>query len=430
MPTKVVVPQCEGRVGMSLYSRGLSVLLLLLFWSSCVVAAPLDDFVAAMKNGIPDVDVITGFEYKHRDDNTSPGQQFSVRTRVGYRTDTLFNTAAYVQLHNVSNVMEQYSFTRNGKTYGNLGRDVIADPDGSRFQQAYLDFTWVPDTLIRIGRQDIILDDARLMGDIDWRLNGQSFDAVSITNTSLQDITLYAAYVQKVNTIFLDSLDLDGFYLFNAAYSGIKNHTISLHTYLLDTESTADSARDSATYGFRIAGNTAPFNYYLDYSHQSDFADGKDHSANMLNLYVAGKINDMFTLGAGYSYISGQDGSDRPFDTLFSTAHKFNGFADQFLGTNGGNLRDGLHDYYVQATTQAFGAKLVLAYHYFDTTEDDFFDGTYGDEFNALLIKPLADNLNFIVKYANFMQDDSSSNGYVNPTRDTEILSVRLRFKY
>ncbi len=76
MPTKVVVPQCEGRVGMSLYSRGLSVLLLLLLWSSCVVAAPLDDFVAAMKNGTPDVDVITGFEYKHRDDNTSPGQQF------------------------------------------------------------------------------------------------------------------------------------------------------------------------------------------------------------------------------------------------------------------------------------------------------------------------------------------------------------------
>lgn len=415
---------------MSLYSRGLSVLLLLLLWSSCVVAAPLDDFVAAMKNGTPDVDVITGFEYKHRDDSTSPGQQFSVRTRVGYRTDTLFNTAAYVQLHNVSNVMEQYRFTSNGKTYGNLGRDVIADPDGSRFQQAYIDFTGVPDTLVRIGRQDIILDDARLMGDVDWRLNGQSFDAVSITNTSIQDVTLYAAYVQKVNTIFLDSLDLDGFYLFNAAYSGIKNHTISLHTYLLDTESTADSARDSATYGFRIAGNTAPFNYYLDYSHQSDFADGKDHSANMLNLYVAGKINDMFTLGAGYSYISGQDGSDRPFDTLFSTAHKFNGFADQFLGTNGGNLRDGLHDYYVQATTQAFGAKLVLAYHYFDTTEDDFFDGTYGDEFNALLIKPLADNLNFIVKYANFMQDDSSSNGYVNPTRDTEILSVRLRFKY
>lgn len=415
---------------MNLFWRGFAVFMVLLFWGGSLTAAPLDDFVAALKDGTPDVDVIAGFEYKHRDDTTSPGQQFSVRTRVGYRTATFFNTAAYVQLHNVSNIMEQYRFSHGGTMHGNLGRDVIADPDGSRFQKAYLDFKGLPDTLIRIGRQDIILDDSRLMGNIDWRLNGQSFDAASITNTSIPDVKLYAAYVQQVNTILLDSLDLDGFYLFNAAYSGLKNHTISLHTYLLDTESTADSARDNATYGFRVDGKIAPISYYLDYSHQSNFADGEDHNADMLNVYMAGKINTMFALGAGYSYISGQDGSDRPFDTLFSTAHKFNGFADQFLGTNGGSLRDGLHDYYVQAITQAFGAKLVLAYHYFDTTENDFFDGTYGDEFDALLVKPLAENLKFIVKYANFMQDDSRSGGYDNPTRDTEILSVRLQFKY
>jgi hypothetical protein len=391
-------------------------------------AAPVDDFVAALKNGTPDVDVITGFEYKHRDDPTSPGQQFSIRTRVGYRSAEFLNTAAYVQLHNVSNVMEEYRFMYEGKMRGDLDRDIIADPDGSRFQEAYLDFSFIPDTVVRVGRQEIILDDARLIGNIDWRLNGQSFDAASITNTSIPDVKLYAAYVQQVNTILLDGLDLDGMWLFNAGYSGIKNHHLSVYTYLLDTESELDTARDSATYGFRFSGKTAPFSYYLDYSHQSDFADGEDHEADMLNLYLAGDLG-YFTLGGGYSYISGQDGTDRSFDTLFSTAHKFNGFADQFLGTNGGGLTAGLQDYYAQAVTKLFDAKLVFAYHFFDSAEDDnAFDGTYGDEFDALLVKPVAENLTFIAKYANFMQDDSTASG--NPTRDTEILSVRLRYKF
>jgi hypothetical protein len=399
----------------------------LIFLSNLACAAPQDDLAAALKNGTPDVDVITGFEYKHRDDSTSPGQQFSIRTRLGYRSAEFMHTSAYVQLHNVSNVMEEYRFMHDGKMRGDLDRDIIADPDGSRFQQAYLDFSFIPDTVVRVGRQEIILDDARLIGNIDWRLNGQSFDAASITNTSIPDLKLYAAYVQQVNTILLDDLDLDGMWLFNAGYSGIKNHHLSVYTYLLDTESELDSARDSATYGFRFSGNMAPLSYYLDYTYQSDFADGEDHDADMLNLYLDADLGK-FTLGGGYSYISGQDGTDRPFDTLFSTAHKFNGFADQFLGTNGGGLAPGLQDYYLQASTRILGAKLLIAYHYFDTAEDNGFDGTYGDEFDALVVKPVAENLNFIVKYANFMQDDSTASG--NPTRDTEILSVRLRYKF
>ena len=395
-------------------------------WSA---AAVMDELTAALKAGKADVDVITGFEYKNRDDATSPGQQFSVRTRLGYKTGAFFNTSAYVQLHNVSNVMEEFRFSHNGSMHGDLDRDIIADPDGSRFQKAYLEFQGLPDTLIRVGRQEIILDDSRLLGNIDWRLNGQSFDAATITNKSITDLTLFAGYVQQVNTILLDPVDLDGFYLLNAAYSGIKNHKLSLYGYLLDTESTADSARDCATYGFRVSGNTAPFNYYLDYTHQSDFADGENHDADMLNVYVGAKVSAV-TLGAGYSYISGQDGDDKPFDTLYSTAHKFNGFADQFLGTNGGGLLGGLQDYYVDVKTNLWGAKLVVAYHYFDTTDDDSFDGTYGDEFDALLVKPLAENLKLIVKYAYFMQDDDTSNGVANPAVDTEILSVRLRFKY
>jgi len=398
-------------------------------WVSAASAAVLENFTTAIKSGTPDVDVLASYEYKNRDDATSPGKQFSLRTRIGYRTGSFYNFEAYAQFHNLTNLQEDFRFPQGGSFHGDLDRDLIADPDGNRLYKAFLDYKGISDTLIRVGRQEIILDDARLLGNIGWRLNGQSFDAVSITNTSVQDLKIYAGYVNQVNDIFLTHSDLDHFYLVNAKYSPFEKHSLSGYVYLLDTESNVDTARDSATYGFRFVGKPAPFDYYIDYTHQSDFADGEDHDADMFNAYLGMQVSKV-NIGAGYSYISGQDGSDRPFDTLFSTAHKFNGFADLFLATNGGGLLGGLEDYYVKASTKVLGCKLIAVYHYFDTVDDDAFDGTYGDEVDLVLVKPINKNLKLLIKYANFMQDDDASNGVANPTVDTEILTARLQYKF
>jgi len=396
-----------------------------LSWCSVASATVLDDFTTAIKSGKADLDVLASYEYKNRDDATSPGKQFSLRTRIGYRTGSFYDFEAYAQFHNLTNIMEKFSHTEGGDDQ----RDFIKDPDGNRLYKAFLDYKGIPDTLVRAGRQEIILDDARLLGNIGWRLNGQSFDAVSLTNSSIKDLTVYVAYANQQNTIALTHVDLDHFYLLNAKYSPFEKHSLSGYVYLLDTEATADTARDSATYGFRFVGKPAPFDYYIDYTHQSDFADGEDHDADMLNVYLGMQIAKV-NVGAGYSYISGQDGKDRAFDTLFSTAHKFNGFADLFLGTNGGKLTDGLEDYYVKASTKLFGCKLIAMYHYFDTVENDGFDGTYGDEIDLVLVKPINKNIKLLIKYANFMQDDDLSDVVDTKIVDTEILTARLQYKF
>jgi hypothetical protein len=388
-------------------------------------AAVVDDLTTALKSGKADVGLLASFEYKNRDDATSPAKQFSLRTRIGYRTGNFHQFSLYAQFHNLTNAWEEFRHADGGEA----DRDLIADPDGNRLYKAYLDYSGLPQTTVRLGRQEIILDDARLLGNIGWRLNGQSFDAVTVTNKSIADLTLFAGYVNQVNTIALTHVDLDHFYLINAQYAGVKNHKLSVYGYLLDTESTADSARDCATYGVRVVGKPGMFNYALDYTLQTDFADGEDHDADMLNLYAGATVAPI-DFGVGYSYISGQDGDDRPFDTLYSTAHKFNGFADLFLSTNGGSLTPGLQDYYAKVATTFLGVKLSVIYHYFDSYEDDQFDGTYGDEVDVVVVKPISDNLKLLVKYANFMQDDDESNGFANPTVDTEILTARLEYKF
>jgi len=387
----------------------------------------LNDFSDAIKAGTPTLELRLGFEHSDLQDNGKhPANGFNLRTRLGYRTGEFFKTSAYVQFHNLTNFEEEFS---DGTGDGDLSHDVIADPDGSRIHQAYLDFKMLPDTVVRLGRQEIIMDDHRLIGDIDWRQNGQSFDAVSVTNNSIKDTTLYAAYINQVNTTALKDEDLDGLYLFHATYKGLKDQTLSAFVYLLDTEDESDAARDCATYGLRAAGKIAMIDYAVDYAHQSDFADGEDHDADMVNLFVATKVY-MAKVGVGYSYISGQDGNDRPFDTLFSTTHKFNGWADQFLSTNGGNLRDGLQDFYIQAGTDYMGFKFLAVYHYFDTAENDHFDGTYGDEIDLLLTRKLTKNLSGLLKYAYYNKDDNEENGFANPTSDEQVFWARLTYSF
>jgi len=392
--------------------------------TSVAGASVLDDFNAALTGGSADVGVLTSFEYKNRDDSTSPGKQLSIRTRIGYETGVFHGVKLYAQFHNLTNAWEEFRHAEGGET----DRDLIADPDGNRLYKAYADYVALPETRVRLGRQEIILDDARLLGNIGWRLNGQSFDALTLTNKSFKDLTLFAGYVNQVNGIDLSHTDLDHFYLVNARYAGIKDHSIALYTYLLDTESTADTARDSATYGIRLEGKPGLLHYYVDYTLQRDFADGENHDADMLNAFLGAQVSP-FDVGLGYSYISGQDGDDRPFDTLFSTAHKFNGLADVFLATNRGGLTGGLQDYYAQASAKALGCKLTLVYHYFDTADDAAFDGVYGDEIDVVLARPIGEHLSVLLKYANFMQDEAESNG-ANPVVDTEIFTARVEYKF
>ena len=395
------------------------------------LADVLNDLTEAIKSGIPTLSLRLGYEYSDVDNNgTDAATGFNLQTRVGYKTGQFMNTAAYIQFQNVANLVEDFRYMHDGKVEGNPGRDVIADPDGSRVQQAHLDFTMIPGTTFRLGRQEIILDNHRLIGNIGWRQNGQTFDAVSLTNKSIQDVTFFASYVNEVNTILLDNRvdgaqELDSLILLNAGYSGIKDHDIIVFCYLLDTDNQTIVARDSATYGFRFTGAYWLLNYAFDYAIQSDYEDSENQDGSMFNAFLGAKIK-MFDVGGGYSYISGQDGNDRPFDTLFSTVHKFNGWADQFAATSGGGVVNGLEDTYCQASTKVLGAKVMARYHYFNTTENSTFDGKYGDEFDFLVTKKLNKNLSFLLKSAFY----NAHGGATNPTMDENVFWARLQYTF
>ena len=78
---------------------------------------------------------------------------------------------------------ELYNSTRNGIT----DRPVVADPTGTDVNQALILYRGIDSTLIRAGRQRINLDNQRFVGAVGWRQNDQTYDGISLSNTSLPE---------------------------------------------------------------------------------------------------------------------------------------------------------------------------------------------------------------------------------------------------
>ena len=141
------------------------------------------DFGEFFTKGTYDLKLRLAYEYSDlKNSNVSPGKGLVLSSYIGYRTAELEGFSLYGQFHNLWKIDDQYNDLR-GKYAGDY--DVIADPDGSRVQQLYADFTQIPDTKIRLGRQEILLDDVRFIGNIGWRNTAQAFDAITLTNKSI-----------------------------------------------------------------------------------------------------------------------------------------------------------------------------------------------------------------------------------------------------
>jgi len=147
-----------------------------------------------LKEGTLSAEVLLGYEYSDLDGNgTKAAQALLTRTRINYQTANFEGFDARVQAQYVGPVNDHYG-------PGNPDYDAVADPEAFRLHQAYLAYTGYDSKAI-VGSQEIILDNARFIGNVGWRLNAQSFNAGSIKNESVENLKLYYAYADSINWI-------------------------------------------------------------------------------------------------------------------------------------------------------------------------------------------------------------------------------------
>ena len=275
------------------------------------------------------------------------------------------------------------------------GYDVVADPEVREWNRAQISYAKDGVTAV-VGRQRIILDNARFVGNVGWRSNEQTFDAVTL-GYKLGDFAVQYSYLDQVNGI-AKSFDADVTdHLINLSYN-TKVGKVTGYAYLLENDDT-DATDD--TFGVRFAGkakvnDTVSAIYTAEYAAQSVDTGAAEFDATYMAL-EAGAVVKGFTVALGNETLGSDDGA-YGFQTALATKHAFNGWADMFLATPA----NGLSDTYLKAAGAVAGVNVAAFYHTFDAVEGS---DTYGSEFDLVASKQIK-TFTVGAKYAQYSADD------------------------
>lgn len=360
------------------------------------------------------------YRYEWVDDQTKTknADASTMRTRLGYMTGDYLDISGFLQFEDVHVVggNEMYNSTINGRTE----YPVVADPEGSEINQAFLMYKGIPGTVIKYGRQAITLDNQRFIGIAEWRQNSQSYDAFTVMNTSLTDTTFFYGHVSGVNRIFgpkstQGDLDMAG-ELLNVAYKGWSAGSVVGYGYFLDymPGQPISNTLSNQTLGLRFDGGyksqsmSPKFLYTAEFAKQSDYADGAPTvDGDYVNLMFGVDVNDV-QLKLNYEVLSG-DGV-YGFATPLASLYAFNGWADKFLTTP----RDGIKDIFLSASAVVLdGINLAGAYHLY-TADNIGYD--YGSELNLDVAKKINKSLVVTARYATYSADTNVNNMARNAT--------------
>lgn len=344
----------------------------------------------------------------------------TLRTRLGFTTAPWRGLKAMVEAEHII-AADGDSYSQSGLNPAATGRAVIADPETAEINQILLAYTGGK-TTASLGRQRLVLDTARFIGDVGWRQNLQTFDAVVVQDKSVARTTLTYAYLDQINRVFSarhpqGKWSSDS-HVFNAAYTGFDPGTLTGYAYLLDFQNAAPNS--CATYGASFTG-TAPLTPAIKLTYRAELATQSDYGSSLLSYRAtytaisAGLVGSPGTLTLGYEQL----GSDRNvgFKTPLATLHAFNGWADLFLATPAAGLRET----YLRATAALPAAfALTASVHRFET---DVAHIRLGDEFDAQLSRKFSPALTGLIKFAEFRRDAP-----VYP--DVRKIWVQLEFVY
>ncbi|GAA4452406.1 alginate export family protein [Novipirellula rosea] len=223
----------------------------------------------------------------------------------------------------------------------------------------------------RVGRQELLYGNQRLISPLDWANTRRTFEGGRLLYSN-EDWNVDGFFVHPVNRNAAteskiddanESVDFFGTYL---TRKGLDIGTLDMYYLGLD-DSTNNF--DYHTLGSRVAGSNGDLLYEFEGGVQ--FGSNSNGSSHDAGFFTGGlgrklKVADWKpTVWFWYDYASGGDADfvargDDAFDHQFPLAHKYNGFMDLYGRRN-------LHDINMQFITPVLGpnVNLLVWYHYF-----------------------------------------------------------------
>jgi len=250
---------------------------------------------------------------------------------------------------------------------------------------------------VKIGRQELVYGDQRLVGAFGWSNNGRSFDAAkTMYRSDAYDVDFVVSKVRDSNTGAAKNDNDEDFYILHGTVKTIPNNSLDLYAMLLRDGGTGqfitnnttgvgviDESQNLWTYGARLKGAVAGIDYTAEYVIQkgeintvagsTDYDIDADAFALRLGYTIPGGPMGL-RVGAEYAYASGDDNPTdndmETFSNLFPTNHGHYGNADQQAWRN-------MKAWNVNASIKP-NAKTSVKLSYWDFALDEDKDGWYG----------------------------------------------------
>jgi hypothetical protein len=266
-----------------------------------------------------------------------------------------------------------------------INRTTTAENNGVMFHEAWAEML-LTDTILKnkflslkIGRQELVYDDQRLLGNLDWLQQGRRHDAAVLKyETVLWMLHLGAAFNQnkenQSGTIYNSTpagnytSSTNGGNMYKSmqylyAAKKLKKGTASF-LFFVDQFSKyhMDSANNSAVKTFEQGSwGRATTGFYINnqfnktgvtasaYYQFGKTATSQKLSAVLLSAAINYTVSKKFNAAAGIDYTSGgSNGStSNTFDPLYGTPHKFWGLMDYFYAASPFG-KGGLTNYYIK----------------------------------------------------------------------------------
>lgn len=398
-------------------AHGQSFSALLLASAATVAAADtLEQLPFALSGGTPSLDLRLRYENVDQQSALKNAYATTFRTRLGYDTGKWNDFDVYGEYEGTAALFSQdYNSTVNGKT----DHSTIGDPQDTRLNQAFVRYSGLPKTVIKLGRQRIKLDNDRFVGNSGWRDAEQTYDGYNLTSSWLSPkSTLSYTYITNVNNVFYTDFPVRG-HLINLNYKFAPWLSLTGYSYLLDFKVDSPLRRDTATQGVRATGSIPfgdfTFAYTGEYAHQLKYGDSPANVGALYYLIEPQLSWKFLTAKAGYEVLGANSNGTYGFQTPLATLHQFQGYADLFLNTP----NTGIRDLYVFGSAKI--EKFTIAARYHDFHADDG-GRKYGTEIDAVISRPLIKNLSAMAKYATYHHDSFGA--------DTKKLWLELDYAF
>jgi hypothetical protein len=338
--------------------------------------------------------------------NTANATTLRLRGAVRWQLSDAFE--AFGEAEAVGALGNDYNSTANRRT----AYPTVADPQGIELNQAWL--RWHRGaTSATAGRQRIVFDNQRWIGNVGWRQNEQTFDAISLQAAPTKNVMLRYSAVTRVHRVSGDNAvdplarqrNLDA-HLLNATWSRGAQRTTA-YGYLVEDQDVENAS--TATWGARYALAPVPrgraWGVTGELARQVDYADNALDFAHTYWLVEPAFVTHGLTMKAGWEHLGGN--GRHALQTPLATLHAFNGWADRLTATPA----NGLEDRYASIGGQFAKARTHGALEWLAAWHDyrsDVGSQHYGRELDASLGIPLSPTLKALVKVAAYDADTLS----------------------